>query len=358
MKKSIIMMTLVSLTIPLFDAGMGWCSAMHATMVRINGGLEGRGQEKEAVHEPDETKKHLLIFAVFAETSEQLDHARILARSIRTFAGRLKEAPVWIYMPEALYDTQKEVGEEMDSLEIEFLTSRAPSAALEYYFARKVFASADAEKKAEGQAEYLAWLDEDTVVLREPGDFILKRGVSLGYRPVMHRLIGSSYSDEPDPFWKRVFTRLSVPETAVFPMVTPADQATIRPYFNAGLLVVRPERSVLRKWAECFPRLYEDPELAAMCSANVRMRIFLHQAALAGAVLNLLKREEMVELSTLYNYPLFFHEKFDSKKKFDSIEEAVTIRYDVYFRNPSPDWSKNLKGPRALVAWLEDSFPE
>lgn len=90
---------------------------------------------------------------------------------------------------------------------------------------------------------------------------------------------------------------------------TPADVANIRPYFNAGHLVVRPESGVLRKWAACFPVLYEDKVFADWCRKDVRKRIFLHQVALVGAVLTTLKRDEVVEFSSAVNYPLFHDER-------------------------------------------------
>jgi hypothetical protein len=135
-------------------------------------------------------------------------------------------------------------------------------------------------------------------------------------------------------------------------MVTPADRQTIRAYFNAGILVVRPERGVLRKWSRDFAVLYGDSVLADMCRENVTYRIFLHQTALVGAVLNTLKQGEMQELSESYNYPLFFHHQYEAEKEFDSLDEIVTLRYDVYFRDPDPNWKQKLRGPAEITNWL------
>jgi hypothetical protein len=136
-------------------------------------------------------------------------------------------------------------------------------------------------------------------------------------------------------------------------MTTPADSKTIRPYFNAGLLVVRPEKGILRKWAQNFPVLYEDPVFVEWCNEDRYKLIFLHQVALAGAVLNKLTKEEMSELSYRINYPVFFDRLFEADKDFSSIEEAVTIRYDVFFRKAPPNWDKTLKGPKEKIEWLK-----
>ena len=303
-------------------------------------------------------RAHKIIFAGFAEGAEQLSHMLVFVESVRKFAGRFQDAPVWIYVPEGSTEKYKKVLEKISTLNAHIYESVAPKEALEYYFARKVFAAAEAEAQAETQTEILAWLDEDTIILKEPKDFLLAHDKSLGYRPVMHQNIGSLYSESPDVFWNRVYTNLSIPESALFPMVAPADQRTLRPYFNAGLMVVRPERGILRKWPGNFKKLYQDPVFAEMCQKDVYKKIFLHQAALVGAILNTLKKEEMFEFSPNYNYPLFFHEKFEATRKFGDISDAYTTRYDIYFRKPTPGWSERLKGPEEIIAWLKEKFPE
>jgi hypothetical protein len=305
-----------------------------------------------------EDDKVPVVFASFAGSEEQKKHTLVLAESIRTFGGRYADAPIRVYVPGALKDSNPAVAGKMQALEVELKTATAPDKALWLYFARKVFAAAAAEGDAEKTAALLVWMDEDTVVLREPGELVLEEGKSFGYRPVMHKLIGSAWSEPPDEFWSRVYDRLAIPEGAAFPMTTPADLAAIRPYFNAGLLVVRPERGILRKWAECFSFLYEDKVFVDWCRKDVRKRIFLHQVALVGAVLPPVKREEMIEFSSAVNYPLFHDEMFGDKTKFDSIEEVITIRYDTYFRNPDPSWAENVTGPAEVLSWLKERLDD
>jgi hypothetical protein len=187
----------------------------------------------------------------------------------------------------------------------------------------------------------------------EPRELALERGKSLGYRPVLRQNIGSLYSEKPDALWRRVYEKLSVPESAIFPMKTAADGKTLRPYFNAGLLAVRPERGLLTKWAEAFSVLYRDPVLADICRKDERARLCLNQAALSGAIMKHLGRDEMALLPDGYNYPMFFKEPSGADKAFDTIDGVVTLRYDVEARSSAADWSAKLKGPAATVSWLE-----
>ena len=62
--------------------------------------------------------------------------------------------------------------------------------------------------------------------------------------------------------------------------------------------------------------------------------------------------QRMLQLSAAYNYPLFFHVNFDSPRAFNDLSGVVTLRHDVYFRDPDPDWPNLLKGPPACIEWL------
>jgi hypothetical protein len=318
----------------------GVWDTVHATLT----------QEAKAVQGSRE--KENLIFATFAESIDQLDHAALLAESIRTFAGRYQHKPIRIFVPPEKIDVPADLSARLRDLRAELCQSASPEQALWLPYARKVFAAARAEAQAERRVEIMAWLDEDTIILKEPGAFALEPCHALAYRPVTHRNIGTLYAEPVDDFWARIYRRLEVSEEALFPMITPADGDTIRPYFNAGLLVVRPERRVLRRWAEDFALLYTDSTLVAQCRRDGPRRIFLHQAALAGAILNLVDREQMVELPWQYNYPLFFQEMYGANKAFDSIADVVTLRYDVYLHDPAPDWKRRLKGPPDKIGWL------
>lgn len=277
--------------------------------------------------------------------------------SLRTFGGRFREAPVWVFASEELRKNETRMVAGLDSLHAEFRSSHTPDEALPYFLARKVFAAAQAEKDAAGKSEFLVWLDTDTVFLQEPAEFVLADTVSFGYRPVMHQRIGSLYAEPPDEFWTRVYAKLSVPPAAIFPVTTPADNKVLRAYFNAGLLVVRPERGVFHRWAEDFASLYGDPFFQEACRNDEFKRIFLHQVALVGAVFHELPPSEMTLLSDRVNVPLFFKEQFGAEREFDSVEGVVTLRHESFLRNPQARWREKLKGPADRVAWIKEHFP-
>jgi hypothetical protein len=299
---------------------------------------------------------HPVIFASYAGNGAQLHDAAIMTESVRDFGGRVKDAPIWIYAPEGLLKKQRDLVKKLVALGAQVKASEVPGGSRDVPSAGKVFAAAKAEGEANGASAVLVWMDNDTVVLKDPEDLLLAEGKSLGYRPVAYQNIGSLYADPPDALWSSLYRKLSVPTSALFPMKTAADGKTLRPYFDAGLLVVRPERGIMKKWAQSFSVLCGDPEFVEMCRKSERTSTFLYQAAFAGAILNLVHQGEMVELPGEYNYPLFFKELYGGDREFHTIDNVITLRHDVFFEKPASGWAAKLKGPAGTISWLERRF--
>jgi hypothetical protein len=298
--------------------------------------------------------KQSIIFCSYAENADQVHYLMPMVESIRTFAGKYKDATIWVYIPPALREKEAEKVKELLSMGIVVKDINIPDDASWFFLSGKVFAAARAEAESDGKADILVFLNYDTVFLNEPDEFNMPSGKKFGYRPVMHKNVGLLFSEPLDSFWTQIFKIMAVDESTLFPMVTPADGDTIRPYFNAGLLVVRPEEGILRKWVEYYAKLYQDPVLKKMCEQDIRKRIFLHQTALTGAILNHLRRDEIIEFSNKINYPIFFREQFGAKKDFHDITEVVTFRHESYFNNPDSDWDKSIIGPQEKIDWIKE----
>jgi len=300
-----------------------------------------------------QSDKAPIMFATFAESEEQVNHTIILAESIRQFGGAVKDAPIYLYVGDYSDIDIDKTQKKLQSLNVTVLPSTAAEDALWFYYAGKVYAAGIAEKDAEKLAKILVWLHNDTIFLDEPSELLLKPEIGFAYCPVMHNRSGTLYGTKPGPFWSRIYEKLNIDYSNLFEMTTPADNQKIYAYFNAGLLAVRPEKGILRKWKTDFEILYKDLILAEMCRTNVEFRIFLHQTALVGAVMNTLNRDEMTGLSDAYNYPLFFEQMFDAVHEFDSIEGIKALRYGLYFSDPDSDWDNILKGPADRIEWLK-----
>jgi hypothetical protein len=255
-----------------------------------------------------------IVFGTYAESNEQLRHVCLLAESIREFAGRYAEAPILVFLPTEFTPRDTSLIHELQAAGAAIRECSISEHCAWFYYAGKTFAAGLAETEAGDIGDILVWLDDDTIFLAEPNDLLL----------------------------------------TAMAMVTPADRQQIRAYFNAGLLAVRPELGVLRGWGESFTKLCQDSVLVEMCREDVEKRIFLHQTALVGAVCHRLSQSQMVELPDRYNYPIFFKRQFGAVEEFDDLSDVVTLRYDLYFRDPDPDWADNLRGPADKIGWLRD----
>jgi hypothetical protein len=300
------------------------------------------------------SNKQSIIFYSYADNPDEVHYLVPLVESIRTFAGKYKDAAIWIYMQPELIEQEASIIQKLISCNVVVRDVEIPLEADWFFLSGIVFAAARAESEAVGKTDILVFLNYDSVFLDEPDEFNLPTGKKLGYRPVMHKNVGLLFSEPLDSFWTQIYKIMAVDESVLFLMVTPADGDTIRPYFNAGLLVVRPDTEILGKWAEYYEKLYSDTLLRKMCEMDVRKRIFLHQTALTGAILNHLSRDEIIEFSNRFNYPVFFREQFGAKKDFHDITNVITFRHESYFKNPDPDWEKKLIGPPEKIDWIKE----
>lgn len=288
------------------------------------------------------------VFACLAEDASAERRALLLARSIRAFAGRFAESPIWIMVPCAT-PLPKDVQNGLKAAGAEVVPFDASPAVAAFPFGVKAVAAGAAEPRAAG-GETLVWMDSGALVLREPNELALPPGKAFAARPVDLAVIGSRLSDPVAPFWDLIYRACAVPADCLFPMKSSVDEIAIRPYFNAGLLVVAPDRGVLGQWATTFQRLYQNPRLVELYRADGRYAVFAHQAVLAGVVLSALDREEIGELPPLANYPLHLHDRYPLAHRPRSLAEVTVCRYEEFFENPA--WEGAIQVAEPLRGWL------
>lgn len=295
-----------------------------------------------------------LVFAFMAAGDFLDTEAIALVHSLRDFGGGLAKNPVWILVPESGKPFSRDHQDRLIRAGVKLISFPMDETLASFPFGGKVLAAAEAEAQARREARLLVWLDPDTIVVKEPGDFLLPSDKVAGYRPVHHKLIGSLFDAPPDVFWELNYRFCGVPEERIFPMVTVADQKKIRPCFNAGCLVVRPEKGLLQAWRENFSRFYRHPDFEACYVRDRLYRIFIHQTLLAATLLHQCETEELTELSWRINYPLHLHHEHLPKNRPNTLNELITFRYEGSFRKPG--WQHTLPATGDLKAWLMRQF--
>ncbi|MFX1477944.1 MAG: flavin reductase family protein, partial [Promethearchaeota archaeon] len=286
-----------------------------------------------------------LIFAYFSDCSDPKD--LILAASIRNFGGSLSDCPIWILIPKL----EENINNEIKNLFLSLNVNLIPFSSLnepKFPFITYVLAAANAESLAEKKGKVLAWLGSNTIIFNEPKHFLLDDNKNLGYRPVHHTNIGSFYDEPIDPFWDLVYQKCNISKEQIFPMKTHVDHNKIRPYFNAGCLVVRPEKKLLQLWWNSYKELYNEQCFKDYYNKNYVYAIFIHQAFLSSVILSKMDKTELYELPFDYNYPLNLYYKCPFVYRAKNVNELTTVRYEdledlknVPIQDPLKSWLIN-----------------
>ncbi|MFX0170734.1 MAG: hypothetical protein ACFE9L_02320 [Candidatus Hodarchaeota archaeon] len=288
---------------------------------------------------------------VFACVSSGLDiETQIFVASIRRFSGILSESPIWIFTPRSENEIPQDIRKRFHNFGVKVISLTIDPEITKFPFASYVFATATAESFVKDKTEILAWMLPDTLVLNEPKHFLLARDKNIGYRPVHHTLVGSIYNEPIDPFWELLYRKCNVTEDKIFPMKTHVDNNTLRPYFNAGFLIVRPEKGLLLSWWKLFKELYPDPSFKEFYNKDEHYRIFIHQAVLAGVILSTMQKQELQELPFSYNYPLHLYHESPNEYRPESIIDLITARYE------NVEWLEKVPIQEPLKSWLKNQI--
>lgn len=287
-----------------------------------------------------------MIFAFMPAYGGDERESVLLAQSIRAFGGCFSRSPIWILVPEQTPLSETTL-RSLDALTASVFPFTLPEPALVFPYAPKVFAAAQAESRAQGLTDLLVWMDSDTLLLREPGEFILPTGKSFGGCPVQLKNISSLAAQPVDDFWQAIYAACLTPPEQIFLLTTTVDRVEVRAHFNAGLLVVRPEAGLLNAWKSNFACLFADEALEPFYRRNFLYHVFIHQAVLSATLLSRLEPDKIQLFPPTYNFAAFLRKRFEIQCK-----NPVTYRYDEFSFFGQPGW-RELIADETAINWLE-----
>jgi hypothetical protein len=294
-----------------------------------------------------------LVFGTFAASGKSEEEAILLAKSLRRFGGENRLAAMHIFMPDSLPFSEKNQAL-LKQLNVDIHSLELPEAILNFPFASKTLASGVFETAVGSSYDLLVWMDRDSIIINDPNDLILPDGKLIGYRPVDHRLIGSLWDQPKDPFWETLYDHFTLKDEYIFAMMTSVDQAKIRPYINAGMLVVRPGVGLLQAWSETFKNCMHLEIFEKFYRENSLYRIFIHQAVLSVILCQRLEESQFFKLPYKINYPLHMHSQYPAKLKARKLNELITCRHDRFFEKPG--WESEIPIDEPLLGWLRENI--
>lgn len=292
---------------------------------------------------------HDLIFS-YSSDVESIE-TLILAESIREFAGKFSDAPIWLYTVKEQDEISELRRKQLESLNVTIKLIDINKEVAKFPFTAHVRAAAQAEEEAKDLANNLVFLGTNAFIIQEPKEFILRDGINLGYRPVHHKLIGSIFDEPIDSFWELIYQKCDVTEDKVFPMKTHVDGNILRPYINSGYLIVNPRRGFLEEWWKNYQKLYNDPNFREFYEKDDLYLTFVHQAVLSGSFLSYLSKEETLELPFTYNYPINLYHESSEEYQPDTFQKLVTARYYLV-KLLKPEEYEKLPFQEPLKTWL------
>jgi len=274
----------------------------------------------------------------------------MLAKSLRHFGEVLADLPIWIYYPEGqpLQGTALEILQDQD---VELIPFPINAAIRRFPFAGKTMAAAVAEERAEKEGVILAWHDRTGFIHQAPFDFILPAGIALAFRPTDIANIGAPLDGPLPEFWEKYLAHFSLKAEDLTSITTAIDKKDLRLYVNAGLLVVRPEKRLLRTWADCLTQTYALPEFKTFYQQNQAYGIFMHQAALTAATVMTTSPEEREILPNTYLFSVDNFFDYPPKERPLTLDQITTGRFHEFFA--LPNWQEKVIASPALVDWFQ-----
>jgi hypothetical protein len=309
-----------------------------------------------------------LAFVACIEAGALERQALLLFESIRAFGGALAECPIYALAPRAGLGVRGEARDRLDALGVVYIDEVLNTECFEYGSANRVAAAAHIESTT--AHELLVVLDSDTLVLREPTAFLLPRDVDVAARPVDRKDICTSGPEDPhDAYWRELCEICGVRYDDIPWVPSYVDDIRAKASYNGGLVVVRSDRGILRRWSEFFLaslRAGLRPRAAAVAIrsstgavAGRASRMWgSNQAALSLAMWSTTRRVQTLEPT--YNYPLHLHEALGERRVRD-FNRLVHVHYhwlfepDAIAENPITAPTSTLAAEK--VAWLRARTP-
>jgi len=273
--------------------------------------------------------------------------ALLLFESIRQYAGRFRDCPIYALSPRSGHSISESTRDQLDKLRVAYIEKILNTECREYGSANRVAAAAYIEKMY--PHEILVILDSDTLFLREPDKILLPADVEVAVRPVdVKGMCTDGPADPFDRYWRDLCRCCGVdyeeiPWTASF-----VDHRRIKASYNGGLVIVRGKLGILQRWAEFFfasvreglQPYTQDRRFRSGVSwiDSTASRLWgSNQAALSLAIWSSTRRVQ--ELPPTYNYPLTLHDQIDPATADAVFAHLVHVHYHWFLgeshkRNP------------------------
>jgi hypothetical protein len=291
--------------------------------------------------------KYQTVFVTLVSTFGQGSAAKLLIDSVRSFAGPMRNFPIWLFAA----GSQEQDWDDFKDIDVEVIPLNTPVSVKQNWFARKVYACARAEELAGTNLQSLIWMSTDCLVIQPPVLFELGSSYDIALRPVHVRNIGLLASESPDEFWKRIYQAVGVDDIQVT-VESFVDEQSLRAYYNSHAFAINPSIGLMSKWYETFESLVQDQDFQSGACCDELHQIFLHQAVLSALVATCLDPDRILMLPPTYNYPYNLQDQVPANKRAVALNDLACITYEDRSLNPYDVMDIRIDDP--FRSWLTE----
>lgn len=292
--------------------------------------------------------------------------ALLLFESIRRYAGRFRDSPIYALSPRPDHGISDAGRRRLDQLGVAYIDKILNTECRKYGSANRVAAAAYIEET--NPHDILVVLDSDTIFLREPEKIILSPDIDVAVRPVdVKGMCTDGPADLFDRYWRDLSQCCGVDYSKIPWTESFVDHHRIKASYNGGLVIVRSGLGIMKRWSDFFfasvrhglTPYAEEWRLRSGVSwvGSEASKLWgSNQAALSLAIWSSTSKVE--ELPPTYNYPLHQHSLIDAATVQNVFPQLVHVHYHwLLEENPNVNPLFDPDGPLspAQREWLRSA---
>ncbi len=289
-----------------------------------------------------------LAFLICTECGPLESMSIQLALSLRNLGGELKDAPIYSFTRARRFEISRRTKEFFNRLHVEHQSQNLNREFYHYALANKVCVANYAEQNLDH--DILVFLDSDQIVVAEPTLLRPTADFDVTARPVEGGGISTGGPDDPEyDYWQKLYEVCGVSEPTYVESVV--DEKSIFAYWNSGLVAVRREAGLFRRWYGNFVKVMRQ---------GLRPKsglFFVEQSTLAATFTA--AKAHVLTLPNTYNYPISNHDRMPGSKKIHALADMVTLHYHTMFRqpaaNPLAPFFTDHEKDWEISQWLDES---
>ena len=300
-------------------------------------------------------KKYPIAFVFIVEYGDLEVKSTLLAESLRKFFPDNSRYPIYAVRPRKGKEISRETLNKFEDLHVTYIYKPINVLWKDLPFANEAYGSAIAEELLKDDANELVYIDSDVVLLKYPEQLLMPDNIKLLITPVDVSdsdavKVGENVPDN----WKFCYKLMNVDSKDLWTLHTKIDNIEIYPYFNSGLIVVRPEIGIFRGWREMFDISVKNGYFGIVNPFS-KSFFFTDQLFLSTVIVSILKKDEIIILDNGYNFPLNYASQIFSKSGKIEINNITFLHYHHSFYDM--EWEKFINFNNTEGSWLISRLP-